>query len=282
VPAAGARLATIFNRGAENSLVALRYKIEHPVWGRRYSPSFDSGTFGVSSALGRVRASQEDAALVVHHPSERHALLGVFDGMGGHHDGERASAAALEHFRAGAPRVILPPEESSSARELRLLSDAAHGAVVSAVGTEGERVGGTTAAVVAIEPSEFHVAHCGDSRVYHIQRGQARQVTQDHVVEALDSRGVLRFALTRALGGGLERSTLDIRARFPLRRGDRIVLVSDGVTRHLLDAEIASIVGGAVTAQRAATRLVAEAVKRGGRDNATAVVYVHNPSRRLR
>jgi serine/threonine protein phosphatase PrpC len=48
--------------------------------------------------------------------------------------------------------------------------------------------------------------------------------------------------------------------------------VSDGVTGYLDEADFTSILQETDTAQAAAMRLVAEAVDRGGADNATAIV----------
>jgi protein phosphatase len=54
--------------------------------------------------------------------------------------------------------------------------------------------------------------------------------------------------------------------------GDALVLVSDGVTGYLDEGDIGVVLSETASAQAAAERLVAEAVDRGGADNATAVV----------
>ena len=50
------------------------------------------------------------------------------------------------------------------------------------------------------------------------------------------------------------------------------MLCSDGITGMIDDAAVAAILGDATDPRDAADRLVAEAVRAGGRDNATAVV----------
>ena len=50
------------------------------------------------------------------------------------------------------------------------------------------------------------------------------------------------------------------------------MLCSDGVTEMIDDDAVAAILGEATDPRDAADRLVAEAVRAGGRDNATAVV----------
>jgi hypothetical protein len=56
-----------------------------------------------------------------------------------------------------------------------------------------------------------------------------------------------------------------------LRPADRLVLCSDGLTRHVTDAEIANATAG--DPGRAADALVALARARGGEDNITVIVY---------
>ena len=55
-------------------------------------------------------------------------------------------------------------------------------------------------------------------------------------------------------------------------RAERILLCSDGINEMIDDEAVATIVGEAVDPRDAADRLVAEAVRAGARDNATAVV----------
>ena len=57
-----------------------------------------------------------------------------------------------------------------------------------------------------------------------------------------------------------------------LRPGDRLLLCSDGLTRHVPDADIASTVGRKDLGS-AANALVELAKSRGGEDNITVVLY---------
>jgi len=91
---------------------------------------------------------------------------------------------------------------------------------------------------------------------------EARQITTDH-------SGATPSSITRFAG--------DRRGVQPdvfvetLQPGDRLVLCSDGLTRHVTDAEISVAV--ADPAAKAADALVALARSRGGQDNITVVVY---------
>jgi protein phosphatase len=80
-----------------------------------------------------------------------------------------------------------------------------------------------------------------------------------------------RNLLTRSLGS-TPLVEVDLFTGLQLEVGEALVLVSDGVTGYLDDGDFSTILGTATSAQEAAEHLVAEAVHRGGADNATAVV----------
>jgi protein phosphatase len=126
------------------------------------------------------------------------------------------------------------------------------------------------------------IANVGDSRAYAVSGGKARLVTIDHtwvnqqVLSGQMSEREARFSpfrnlLTRSLGS-TPRVEVDLFKGLQLEAGDALVLVSDGVTGYLDERDFSSVLRAAASAQEAADRLVAEAVGRGGADNATAVV----------
>ncbi len=109
-----------------------------------------------------------------------------------------------------------------------------------------------------------NVVHVGDSEVYRVRHGKATRVTRMH-------RG------GRALGAyvGMGPTVADVIQIWqePLFVGDLYLLVTDGVTAvvppdELLDAWWAQ--GG--SAERAAHAIIAEVERRGGHDDATALV----------
>lgn len=142
---------------------------------------------------------------------------------------------------------------------------------------------GTTITTAYLLPGIVLVAHVGDSRAYAVD-GLTRRITQitaDHsFVEALVAAGHLtpaqaeehpmRNVLYRALG---QHEMVDIDVyESPWRPGDRIILCSDGLTRHVKADEIARIVTEWGDPEIAAQSLIDLANKRGGEDNVSVIV----------
>jgi len=131
------------------------------------------------------------------------------------------------------------------------------------------------------------IVAAGDCRAYLIRSGSIRQITRDHTVAAEEVRqGRLRpeevarhpgrNTITRCLG---QRSTVQPDLfQEPVQAGDRLVLCSDGITRHISDDEIVKLSTSAEP-RTACTRLVELANQRGGSDNITISILELLPSR---
>jgi len=209
---------------------------------------------------GLVRERNEDRWLTRDYAGV--TLIAVADGVGGEAGGDVASTAAIEAL-AGS---FAPPSFRDSARTaLAGAVQQANVAVLAASKDERLEHAATTLVAAAIRGREVAVANLGDSRAYLIRGEVIRQVTTDHSGESASS-------ITRFLG--------DPRGVQPdifvetLEPADRLVLCSDGLTRHVTDAEIATANAAAGDPDRAADALVALARSRGGEDNITVIVYV--------
>lgn len=215
------------------------------------------GRAGARSDPGKVRGNNEDRYLV--RRSGGVTLLAVADGVGGEQAGEAASEAAIQTLEGRFFSVLA----AGGAREaLAAAIRDANDAVLKGQTDRGDAAA-TTLVACAVRRREAVVANLGDSRAYLVRAGAARQVTADHA-------GDLPNQITRFVG--------DPRGVQPdvfvetLRGGDRVVLCSDGLTRHVEDGEIASMArdGDPLAAADALVRLANE---RGGEDNVTVVVY---------
>jgi serine/threonine protein phosphatase PrpC len=218
---------------------------------------------GVRTDTGRVREGNEDRYLV---REERGiTLLAVADGVGGSSGGEIAADAALAEL--GSRFFSAPADQATSDALAEAMRDA-NAAVLRAAGSSGHRDAATTIVAAVVRADDAIIANLGDSRAYLIRDGICRQLTEDH-------SGDVEHAITRFAG--------DPRGIQPdifvesLRAEDRLLLCSDGLTRHVKPEEIASAVSGE-DVRVAASALVDLANARGGEDNVT--VLLHAPGQR--
>jgi PPM family protein phosphatase len=229
---------------------------------------------GSATDVGRVRDSNEDALLTLDASQDGSILVAVADGMGGHNAGEVASAIAIESLS----RFFEAPADLGEAvvQANEAIWDAA------CADLEKEGMGTTLVCALVAAEGEVTIANVGDSRAYAVADGEARLVTVDHtwVTDQVRSgqlsedearHSPYRHLLTRSLGA-TPRVKVDVFSDLRLRLGDALVLCSDGVTTYLEPTDVAQVLSQSHTAQQAAERLVKLAVRRGGADNATAVV----------
>jgi serine/threonine protein phosphatase PrpC len=236
----------------------------------------------VCTDVGRIRTNNED--------SHGYAWLAdgslfviVADGMGGHEAGEVASGLAVQVLE----EVVSRDLEADPRERLYHGLLEANEAILQEGRASGTRGMGTTAVALLCRGAEVHVGLVGDSRLYHIRRGQLVWRTLDHTrVQMLIDQGQVPEVearshpesgmLTRALGHS---KMADGRPLVPdvladpvrIDRDDALVLCSDGLHDLVEDWEIGQIVAGKAPATAAAD-LVRTAVERGGHDNITVAV----------
>jgi protein phosphatase len=223
--------------------------------------------------IGRVRRENEDRFLL----DEKNALFGVADGVGGLPGGAEAAQLAVEEI-ARAVRRVSPAEDPDLVGIVQRTNE-----VVAALGRNlSPAMGiGSTLTMGCIRRGTFTIAHVGDSRCYMARGREFVRVTEDHSVEnearLRRARGEVVFyheanrnALTRCIGQPTP-PEVDIIAR-PLAAGDRFLFCTDGVTRMLPDAELATITLRDDKPDELVREIVELAVRRGGPDNATCVM----------
>ena len=223
--------------------------------------------------VGLVRRQNEDAAWF----DEDLSIFAVADGMGGHLAGEVASAMAIEAVRKIASCGFRP-----GVTALREMVSKGHQAIYSHAEKNPQCAGmGTTLSVLWHSGNYAYIAHVGDSRIYRLRDGVLEQITQDHsLVEELIRAGVIsreearvhprRNVITRALGTRGENAP-DLLAA-DVRPGDVWMLCSDGLTGMVEDEAILSVLRE-YPLEQAADRLIELALKAGGSDNVTLVLY---------
>lgn len=237
---------------------------------------------GVSD-VGRVRDNNEDVAYVC-----GDAVMIVADGMGGHEAGEVASALAVEAITAHLKTELVEKADldtDSIKRTMLDALDAAHQKIIEAgKNQESDKTMGCTLLLACVRDGILYTCHAGDVRGYVSSGQHFRPITRDHsVVATLVDAGQLsadqarthplKNEVLQALGmsHGLSPDVNSV----PMKRGDRVLLCSDGLWESLADEEIASIVGSDGSMRQIATQLVDRANEAGGRDNITVVLYEH-------
>jgi len=227
---------------------------------------------GAGSDTGVVRDHNEDAFLDLGEAG----VWVVADGMGGHEAGEFASAAIRDAV-ASVGRAVSAPD--LQARFMDRLARA-H----TTIQAQSHRLGGATvgATVVALLVFDRHFVciWSGDSRIYLLRQGQFRQVTMDHTeVNELLRNGAItpdqaltwprRNVITRAIGVHARPMTDEVAGA--LMHGDTFLLCSDGLTEHVLDAEMCDALTR-MAPQEACNHLIGLTLARGARDNVTVMV----------
>src|SRR5450631_1254126 len=215
-------------------------------------------------------------------PLSRHGiLLLVCDGMGGAAAGDvaaRIAAEAIKQQLVGAgPAVATSPDKS-----LKSAVSGANGAVFAEAKAHPETRGmGTTCTAAIVLPDRLFIAQVGDSRAYLLRGGRLELLTRDQTMtEQLLDTGALRpedvgtfpygHVLSQALG--TQSTVQPITSEVRLRRGDRMLLCSDGLHGPVSAEEIARILGAAADIDGVAHGLIQAALAAGGPDNVTVVV----------
>ncbi len=202
-----------------------------------------------------ARENQQDslAASDPERYSEQGVLLCVADGMGGLRNGGMISRTAVTTVMSKFAAL----DKTDPERMLAALVQSATSAV-NMVLSPDYGSGGTTLVIGYAKDGVFYYAAVGDSRICLCRDGKLIHLNRPHVFEdelllryingeiSYDSARNYekRGALTSYLGMG-KLKYADIPAyHIPIRAGDRIVLMSDGVFNTLSDEEIAGIVEG--------------------------------------
>lgn len=212
-------------------------------------------------------------------------LLLLADGMGGHIRGEMAATIALQTigslFQQNAKPYVKKPE--------KFLEDsffAAHREIhrYRAINNLPETPR-TTIVACLIQHNSAYWAHCGDSRLYWMRRGQILARTRDHSrIETLIAQGKVdpserdthpdRNKLFNCLGAP-NMPIVELSRRAGLQAGDVILLCSDGLWSVLPDHVLAQSLNNN-TVVRAVPELLATATGIAGKtsDNVTALAMM--------
>jgi PPM family protein phosphatase len=249
--------------------------------------------------VGRTREHNEDAFVVAdltrgnatlqpevrtHAVGDRGSLFMVADGMGGAAAGEIASAMAIEvvvREVSDALAATNAPSEEVFATAIKRATAAANSHIHSFALEHPEYRGmGTTATVAGVLGDTLYLAQVGDSRAYLVRNGVGRQITKD---QSLMQKLIEAGELTEEEAEQSERRNIILQALGPeatikvdlthqrVRRGDILVLCSDGLSGQVRLDEIARIVSEEHDLVAACKHMIDRANENGGPDNITVI-----------
>jgi serine/threonine protein phosphatase PrpC/serine/threonine protein kinase len=244
----------------------------------------------VMTDVGMVREHNEDATMAVEfvrqslvEPAESYLYV-VADGMGGAEAGEIASAIAVGAIRNYVESGLVGAGARNPSQLLTAALEEANRKIIEYQTKHPESRGmGSTAVSVLIVPPEVAVAWVGDSRVYLSDASGLRQLTRDHsLVQRLIEIGQItpeearhhehKNVITRSLGARQSGPAGAEGMALRLKRGDRVMLCSDGLTAHVDDKSISEVLRRHDDPSAAARELVVAANAGGGTDNVSVIV----------
>jgi PPM family protein phosphatase len=254
--------------------------------------------FGKSD-LGRTREHNEDTFLVADlttgnaslHPEVRRHQIGprgslfmVADGMGGAAAGELASAMAADLIYHHLATAWVTDDDASADRFAFRMKEAVELANEKIYGYAREhpevRGMGTTVTAAGVNGDDLYLAQIGDSRAYLVRKGEAIQLTKD---QSLMQRLVDAGELTEEEAEHSERRNIILQALGPdprvkvelthqaLRRGDTLIICSDGLSGLVRREELPAVVARHPELADLCAALIDLANSRGGPDNITVV-----------
>ncbi len=242
--------------------------------------------------VGMVRELNEDSILALEYfrdsliePAQSFLYV-VSDGMGGAAAGEVASAIAVATIREYVEAAL-----GKETAEKPSLAETAIGALEEAnrkiieyqkVHTEARGMG-ATGVIALVQPPKATVAWVGDSRGYLHDGVRLRQVTKDHsLVQRLVDIGQItpeqarhhehKNVILRSLGARQSGAAGAEAVDLMLKRGDRLLLCSDGLMAHVEDGDISEIIGRHSEPADAARELIVAANAGGGTDNISVIL----------
>lgn len=228
--------------------------------------------------VGRKREVNQDYVFVSDKPvGNIPNLLVVADGMGGHKAGDVASKFVVEDLRE---ELAASCEENPEAMMKKAIESANHKLIAKAkedIRLEGM---GTTLVAATVIDHTLYFANVGDSRLYLLNHG-IRQLSKDHslVQEMVRLGGINaeeakrhpdKNIITRAIGVK-EKVEIDF-FEYRLKKGDIILMCTDGLSNMVEDEDIFQIVKGSRDVVEAVERLVDRANSNGGSDNIGVII----------
>lgn len=233
----------------------------------------------IKTDVGKHRPNNEDAFYIPKEDVNLPKLFIVADGMGGHQGGEIASKLAVKEVSEYINKNIIENLAKSQVRKIikDSLIIANEKILKCSMKTPNWHGMGTTITMALFQDNLLYIGHVGDSRAYRIRDNEIDLLTEDDsIVWELMTEGKITLAetkthpmknvITKALG--TEQQLKPDLLEFDIKKGDIIILCSDGLT-NMLDEDKIKEIACKYNPHDAVDELIKQANKNGGIDNIT-------------
>lgn len=241
------------------------------------------------SAVGCIRRNNEDNLILdgeilpLEHKdfalisrsitSEGIKLLGVFDGVGGCSDGEKASYIAAVTAKEAVKHMT---DNISHEEFLHSLCMEMNDEVCKEADGSGM---GTTCALLCLNGRKYTACNVGDSPIFLVRDGRMRQISVDHNQKATyekimgkQARPNQKFKLTQCIGISSQEMLIEpFITSGNLRANDVFLICSDGLTDMMNPNKICGILNSGLSVECMVEKLSGLAINAGGRDNITII-----------
>lgn len=245
--------------------------------------------FSMGHDIGKIRPVNEDAIFAFTSQAMRFdsiVPIGLFiiaDGMGGHANGEKASAAAITEFTTEFFSVIFP-KIMNGKKSADDFADSFQAAIERTNTAVHRKIpnSGTTFSALFLIGSRYLVLHIGDSRVYRLPvESEPELLTKDHtLVQMMIDLGEIseeegkshprRNVILKSVGYDSVVSPDVFSGEF--LPGDRFFLCCDGVWSVVGREPLNEILTSDTAIQEQTEKIVKTANKNGGPDNISCVL----------
>ena len=225
---------------------------------------------GAVTDVGMCRKINEDNYYAMPDGDFPYAIIA--DGMGGHKAGEFASRFTVEVVKEA---LAESSEETPEAMIIQAITSANRKLLETAKQDRQLSGMGTTMVVATVIDRTLYFANVGDSRLY-LLNDEIKQLSKDHslVQEMVRLGGIKqedaknhpdKNIITRAIGAK-EQVEVDF-YEYRLKKGDIVLMCTDGLSNMVEDTEILHIVKGSRDIVEAVEELINKANENGGKDN---------------
>ena len=204
-------------------------------------------------------------------------IFAVADGIGGYSGGSIASSLAVKNIVKYLTNMR--PQEKNLKSSIYYANDQ-----IIKKALENEEISdmGSTICLVSLRKGELYVLNAGDSRAYISSGEKLKQLSRDHsIVGSLVEKGLMTREEARTSSSNneiysalsIENSKLQIAEnRCEFRRGDVLLLCSDGLSNYFSDEELSDLLSRGSDLELLGDHMFRQVMKRGAEDNVSFIL----------